>query len=278
MGFFDLDVFSKISPQIPIVEDYFDFPSSLIAFGESLSNSGLYSPHQGVFFRRRNKQLTLITYFCNDIYLISAMEELKKEGYEIKTLNYVNKNMSHLQKVFYMDEYWVNEKYSLEEAISHHSKKHRYNILRQIKICEGKYTMFRIYPNLITIDKIMDVFNGWVEFAKERHFMVMKGHYQKYIKRFFEKENNVILIGFVRNLDNKLFGFAGFEYFKTNVQITLMKHLGGDYAFPCYFWIKTIYYILNQYPDIKKVFCGTTANKLKDLLGFNKEKSFKLIF
>ncbi len=276
MGLFNLDQFEEISLKIPRVEDYFDFPSSLIAFGESLGSSYLLNYEDIVYFRVRNNYATLVTYFCESKFLRELIEDMKKKGWNIKSLNFVNKDMKEFKTKFYMNEFFIDEDYNQETIYEGLKRKSRYNIQRELKIAKEKFEIISSMSKpKFSYSDIIILFNNWVTFAKERHFMVMKGHYLKYIKRFYEKQNNVTFLYFVRKSDNLLFGVSGFEYFQGKVQLTIMKHMGGDYSFPRFFWLETINYILNTFHP-EKVFCGSTADTLKEVLKFKKERSFKL--
>lgn len=271
MTLFDNENFTLTVKSIPRVEDYFDFPSSLIAFGESLSSSFLFEPFKGVFFRKRGQYLTLITYFCSAEELRACLASLKRANYEIKSLNFVHKDMAGFKTKFYMNEFWVDMNWNIEDILSKYRQKERYNIRRDIKRSNEKYKI--TLNGLMTQVEAMNLFEGWYKFAKNRHFMVMRGHYLKYIQRYFEKRNNVNFLTFRRN-DGLLFGFAGFEIFQDKAQLTIMKHLGGDYSFPRFFWVKTVQEILET--GVSKLFCGSTADDLKEALGFNKDRSYKL--
>ncbi len=277
MGLFDLDQFYLISEEIPRVEDYFDFPSSLIAFGESLKSSQLFEPSKGIFFRKRNQQVTLITFFCSSEELKEVINHMKASGHKIKSLNFVNKPLTPFKTKFYMNEFWVDQTYDLVDVLGKYKRKMAYNIRRDIKISGNKYSVHlegQGSGDDVTHRKVLELFEEWYKFAKERHFMVMRGHYLKYIERYFQNKNNVQFLSFWRKSDNTLFGISGYERFHNQAQLTIMKHLGGDYSFPRFFWFTVVQHILNT--GVEKLFCGSTADDLKEALGFNKEKSYKI--
>jgi len=100
------DPFEKVEPFLKDPVDYFDFPSSLVAFAESLSSSELFV-HKGCFFRKRNNQLTLINFGCNSQQLFDTLKELSKR-YKIKSLNFANKNLEGLKLARYRKEFWID--------------------------------------------------------------------------------------------------------------------------------------------------------------------------
>jgi hypothetical protein len=270
---FDLtihDDFDKVSNLIQYPTDYFDFPSSLLSFAQSIHSSNL-SIIEGCFFRKLNNNMTLITYNCSGKELKEVLDKLALKRLKIKSLNFANKDFEGLKIKPYMDEFWVDQTYDLQKALKHMSSKHRSNRLREIKKGHSNY----FCGNNVDIIEIDNLFKEWVIGASKRHFMVVKGHYLSYIRRYFENKRNIVFIPFRQISDNLLFGIAGFEVFHNKAQITLMKHRFGDSSFPTFFWSETISQILKL--GVEKVFCGTTADDLKNYLGFNKQKSYKII-
>jgi len=250
--------------------DYYDFPESLIAFSRSLINSDLAVSDRSVFFRKRNKQLTLITYTCDSQKLLDVINRLKGKEFKVKSLNYVNKDMEAFDKISYGKEYYV--KAGFEFNFSHVNSRKRTKAKNRLKRCEAIYSDV---SNDFTFKEFQGVFDYWLKDAAARHFMVIKGHYLQYAHRFFSDPNSEIrMIGF-RDSDGNLYGVAGYEVFKNCAQITLMKHRIGDNNFSTFFWVKIIEHIL-KYDNVEKVFCGTTADVLKQKLGMPFDKSYKL--
>lgn len=251
--------------------DYFDFPFSLGAFALSLSSSELFV-YKSAMFRKRNLHLTLITYFCTGEELAFSIKMLAASGYKIKSLNFANKDMTGLVKKKYQPEYWIDKNWDFQAVLAGMKKrKSRYKRKRELDLCEKKYSIEEAPEE----KEAFELFDEWVEGAKPRHFMVIKGHYKKYIEMIYSTGYpSAKLISFRNNSTGELFGLAGYEVFKGSAQITLMKHKFGDANFPLFFWVKTLETILSE--QVEKVFCGTTADELKTRLKFNKQDSFKV--
>lgn len=264
------DLFLSVSKKLNSPVDYFDFPSSLIAFGQSLINSFLWE-YKSVFFRKRNKIITLISWMCSNEDLINVLDDLQKKKCIIKTLNFANKDLNLLTYKKDIIEFWVGKEYNVEYLLSKQKSKNRSNLKKLYTFGENNCTIK--FPEKV---EVFSIFNSWVNWAKERHFMVFKGHYIAYINNYFENKNNVVVLGYY--FENKLIGYCGFEVYKNKAQITLMKHIHVDKfnMFSSYLWIKSLEYILINYP-VDKIFCGSTANDLKRKLHFNESISYKII-
>lgn len=267
-GFQIDDNFNQVVSLIESPVDYFDFPSSLIAFAESLQSSSLFI-YNGCFFRRRNKHLTLITYIIKDDQLLIVIDDLQAKGYIIKFLNFVNKG-KRLPNKNYMLEFWIDKNWDIENTLQSMNSKHRGNLKRELSKCKQKYSI----STKLNKNDVLDLFYKWYDGAQHRHFMVIKGHYLQYIENYFKYQRNVHFISFIDST-NCLQGVAGFEIYKNKAQITIMKHIFTDKNFPSYFWTETLNYILSF--GVEKVFCGTTADKLKTRLGLSSTKSHKLV-
>lgn len=277
-GWFDLelDIFDSISQALPKPEDYFDFPSSMIAFGESMPGSTLLQIDHEVYFRQRNKQLTLITYFCSSEELIKVLKDLKNLGFYIKGLNYVNKDMSGFKKKKSYKEFFVTKGYSpVDYAITLRSQDNdRRNILRSIKNGEENYV---VEPELNKVEAFK-LFNDCLEEAKSRHFMVVRGHYERYLNRYFSNPNNVRMMGFRRKKDGLLYGITGYEYFRNQAQATLGKHRIGDGHFARFYIMKLVEIIFKERPQVEKIFLGSTADPLKISINLQWKDSYKIDF
>ena len=272
-GLFTPDLVVLFRPHRPC--DYFDFPASATAFAESLGQGSQGShvrvENNCIFFRQRGKILTLITYFCTGPELADALIRLRAEGFKIKSLNFVNKDFTGLKTQFYMNEYWVTSKYCIDTIMKDKNARRKNKFKNKMKRSAEKY---QFVPDLKLQSKpVFDLFDDWVKQATSRHFMVIHGHYHQYLTRYFEDPKNVKLVGYMDG-DN-LHGIAGFETFRGKAQITIMKHRIGDNNFPVFFWFKTIRYIFDNF-RVSKIFCGTTADKLKDYLKFQKARSYKI--
>lgn len=272
-GLFDDDEFNKVCKLIHRPKNYFEFPSSLIAFAHTFKTSNLLIVKDKIFFRQYGNSVTLIAYFCSGLELKTELDILKDKGFKLKVLNFCFGDTTGLIMKPYDNDYWVTGDYTIDKALEKHSSKTRSTIKRKIKKASQKYNI----ETVVNRYDALEVFNEWVEGAKKRHFMVMKGHYLAYLDRFFNNPHNISVIPFYNKEKKQLHGIAGYEVYGNQAQITLMKHRIGDNDFPAYFWTETINYILLNHPHIKKIYCGYTADELKQSLGFNYDKSFKFV-
>ena len=265
------DWYGWLNGVLPIPTDYFDFPSTMVAFGESLSSSHLASVDDKAFFRMRNDQLTLMTYYCDAPELHAILVALQEDGFKIKSLNFANKDMSPpLSIKSYGLEHYIVPGWSIDGVIGSLTHHDSYKFRKAVQRGERDYDI--CYD--MSIGEVMDVFDAWVENAKTRHFMVVQGHYKRYIQRYFQFGDNVKLIGFRRKIDGVLYGVVGYELFGGQAQMTLGKHRVGDYYFSRYLWLTVIDNMLKD--GATKCYCGTTANELKDKLGMQSVKSYKV--
>lgn len=266
----DHDWYDELSQTLPDPTDYFDFPSSLLAFAESLSSSRLLVVNDNqALFRMRGNQLSLITYYVSGEQLRDILIELSSD-FKIKCLNFVNKDMTGLKKSTYGNEHWIDQGWTIDNVLKtlHHHESYKYR--RAIRGCEGAYI---IEPDPPMAD-VLTVFDQWVEEAKTRHFMVVQGHYRRYIQRYGNAPNNVRLYGFRRAVDGIMWGVVGYEVFRNQAQMTLGKHLTGDYYFSRWMWIQVLQLMLNE--GVSKCYCGSTADELKQQLQMSYAKSFKV--
>lgn len=259
----------QIAKAIEVPVEYWDFPSTIVAFGYSMKGSSLLEDDRA-WYRIRGKQATLINWVCAPWELEESVENMKDQGYKLKSLNWRRANWTDPYKVGQkVNEFKVEGLYDWETSTSHHSSKTRSTIRRKLNKAMKSYVTEQFVPSKNEVNKL---FEAWVKQASERHFMVVKGHYQEYIRMLYNLNINQGVITF-RNQDGRLDGLCGYEHFKNKAQITLMKNRGGDNNFPVFFWIETVTRLSNTFSE---VFCGSTADKLKRLLGFKEYNSWKL--
>lgn len=250
--------------------DYIDFWYSLKSFGESLTNSKLVE-YRGVYFRKRKSQLTLCTYDTTSKVVDEVIREIYEEGYHnLRTWSWVNKDFEDMYVQGAEIEFWVDDSYSLDYVLERKSGSSKRKLKNKYLNGVEDYTLSR---NL-EYDEIMEMFEEWREFANERHFMVIVGHYKSYIRTAFEEDSEIKLLGFYDEND-KLHGVAGWEVADNKkAQITFMKNLPGDNNFSTYLWIRTLEEILKD--DVEMVFCGSTANSLKRRFRMNERKTYEI--
>lgn len=269
------DVYDTVINNVfePVV-DYYDFPSSMIAFGESLKNSFLSCIDGVVYFRQRNKQLTLLTWYCASDELMNILIDLQKCDYNIKSLNYVHKDMQDLKLRTYGWEWWIDNTWDINAALSSHSKSTAKRALRKISAAAASYDIIPFDQRPFTLDQALEVFYAWYDAAKTRQFMVVKGHYLRYIHRFFECQNNVKFIGGWTEF-GELYAIFGYEVFAGKAQATLYKQRPGDNNFVHYMYPIAADMVLGE--GVDKVFYGSMSDKLKRFYAFNFDKSYKLV-
>jgi hypothetical protein len=258
----------KILPAEP--SEYFQFPYSLEAYCSSLSHSRLLIKKVGsghIITRDTRLKSTLACFTCTAEEMLDYFQgEIKK----LSSLNFINYSGA---KKFYGKEFFVEKGYDLNSILSQFTGKHKYNIKREYNISNNKY---KIATNL-TQTEVLGVFNAWIEFAKKRHFMVFKGHYLQYIKNYFKSNDTGIKLFGLRNKNNELVSVCGWEERGGRAQITLMKLIELDYSFSTFFWIKSLETIFEM-SSVDFVFCGSTADKLKERIGMKSKRSFKVVF
>lgn len=260
-------------------QDYFDFWNCLQAFGKSLGTSQLVE-YKGAYFRQRNQNLTLCSYTTSGTALKHTIQELAEDGYKIKTINFVNKDFTDLTTKFYDDEFYIDGvQYTLDDALcrSTHSHKSQKKLIREYRVADSQFHLCEQPPK----EDCKALFYQWAEEAKQRHFMVVTGHYLQYLEMACNPSTGIHLVGFRENTTGKLWGIAGWEYAANgDAQITLAKHLTDRYEFSAFFWIQTLNTILHLGPHetmLRRVFCGTTADTLKNRIGLSSRRSFKVV-
>lgn len=253
---------------------YFGFPSNLVAFAQSLTNSYLHIQKAGqgfLFFRKTKTRMDLIHHTTSAETVLQQLEFLKQK-YKVKVLaSPVYKGYPNV--LFNCKDFWVTGDYlKNQEYLLNKNSKHRGNTKRELK--QGKIN-FTISSEAPSLQKALDIFDEWVSAARQRHFMVIKGHYLQYIHRYFQKPNNVHFLWYY--YQGRLYGYCGYEIFNNTAQITIMKHLLEPklHYFVTFFWISALENVFQKH-NVQKVFCGSTADQLKLRLNFQFDKAYKI--
>lgn len=258
------DVIEKWLPTIPI--NYFDFPASATAFCLSLSNSEpLFIGNS--LFRKAGKICKLVSFKGEylpeeDIYKLQSM------GYTVKSLPFGFKTpIRDAIKDKY--EFYATLPYNFTERIAFHSRGNRGRLRRDYRQGAERYEVVEQVGKV----EFLHLFEEWLRDAKDRHFMVRKGHHLAYIHMYFNKVGNIKVLGFRRKVDGLLCGVMGFEIVGNQAQMTLGKHRLGDNCLSTFYYVKTLEFISNM--GISRVLCGSSGEEFKSRIGLEKIRSWK---
>jgi len=260
-----LDQWKSLANIINNPVEYWDFPTTMLAFAKSLKNSQLLLMEGGVVFRIRGKQATLINWFGEEEDMRAAVFALQSQDIKVKSLNW-EKTMFFPDKGAKVKEFIVYGLYDFDLSTQCHSSKTRETLRRKHRQGKKRYTVGHKLP---AREKMDELFAKWAEEASKRHFMVVKGHYQAYIDLLYKGFASCICFW----EGEELIGICGYEVFGSCAQITLMKNRKAHSCFPVYFWVASVETISRHY---NKVFCGSTAEGLKQQLGFLPYDTYKL--
>jgi hypothetical protein len=136
--------------------------------------------------------------------------------------------------------------------------------------------LYGIVENPLQSD-VLACFDSWYTEARQRIFMVIRGHYLSYIRRYYLRANNVKLFGLYR--DSQLCGFYAYEKWRGCTQVTCCKLLvQPDFEnFAKYAWVTLLQNMVVDTLPNHKIFCGSTADELKLYLGLTPVRSYKPI-
>lgn len=267
--------FEEISSKFGEPKCYWDFPSCGIAFAESLKNSSLFivEAETGfVFFRKGKTALKLITFFCSEEDMLNIIRVLKQNKFSIKSLPFSGKGITNTEILIKAKiEYFTDKNWNIDLIKKQCTKNERKQINHAFNRCSNKY-----YEDEFSLKDAKRLIETWLKEAKDRHFMVRKGHHIKYIENYFRNRNNVTMFGLRRKEDGLLFGISGFELFRGSVQFTIFKHLLGDHPFPKYMRILALEKAVNMIDDNGFIYSGSSSDKAKQSLGLKQMKTYKL--
>ena len=267
------DHFNRVCEHVVGVESYYDFPSSLLVHGESLNTSTLWSVDDVVFFRRRNKQLTLLAWFCDNAYLCDVLGMLKGGGYNVKSFAFTYVDDVGLNTRSAGWEYYVDDSWSLEWLLGEISSESR----RKMRRTQEKVSVLLELDWDVDEASAMQLHADWLSEAKTRHFMAVSGYSKRFIQRYYAFGDNTELFGW-RDKQGQLYGMVGYEVYDGQAQVLLMKHRidGNINGFGQYMWIYTLEHLLSV-PGIDKVHCGSLTDTLKQRLRMQKVRSWKVV-
>lgn len=257
----------KITELVQNPIDYYDFPDNAYAFATSMKTSYPLIEND-ILWRKYGNTLTLITWKCPNEELLNMVNYYKSRKYKIKSLNYVNKNFNGLETKSYHNE-WLVPNLDYNTILNNMKSKVR----RDVK--KG-FELFTIDFNIQKYETL-ELFNKWEKWAKQRLFMVIKGHYLSFIMNYFDKmSNNSYIIGLRENKTNELKCIIGFEIFKNKAVSVLIKHIDSFHGMSKFARLMMVKSILEICPNIEIIFEGTTCDNIKNAMGFVHNKSYKL--
>lgn len=247
--------------------NYFSFPFSSGAFFGSRGATSRREAHFGVDFRfygRNVQERTLVSWEPGASLVSSAIHEALRwaAGHgKIKSVNFIHPPQDSTPLAKGPTEYLVQGTFDTQYL--NRSKKTRETIRRS---CRG----ITIRPVLRTLDdeeKVTTVFYQWLSWASTRHFMVFKGHYKEWLRRWFERPcPSPASFLFILEKDGTPLGIFGGEYYLGEAQITIAKHAPELSAKAL--WTLGLREVLGTYPLASWIHCGSTADTLKTSLGF----------
>jgi hypothetical protein len=237
--------------------NYWDFPRFKEAFARGQKDA---RPEviEGCYYRRRGvtkPSMTLVS-FDDPNKAWGQLQSLKADGVKVKALDYFDSRPTNLPTLNSPKD-WLVEDFPTLFAVAkaRHGKR-----LRQLSR-QGE-------PELVipSFAQALRIFQIWEDWAKERHFMVIKGQYLKWLSMYFEAPENCRLLG-VR-VGGSIEGLFGCELSNDFVQVTLVRHtpkIEGKVI-----WVRG----LLEIGAGKTALCGFAPDAMKSELGFTPRPSW----
>jgi len=222
---------------------YYDFPACALAFCTGQKDARPYR-EGGCLYRRRGRKTTALTLvsFSDPAEAYSQLLRYKGEGAKVQSLNYTSPIPEGIRTKRGPTEWMQHDFDAVRNAGGSRGKRVR----RQIRLAGDPYEPTR--------EEALRIFAEWQAWAEGRHFMVFKGHYLSWIDLHYRREFPTRLIAF------KGGGIFGWEVHEGVAQITIAKHTP---EFPVHdLWSGGLNAI-----EQKTIHCGSTADRLKELLG-----------
>lgn len=263
------ETYGKVSEwlagEVPL--DYFDFPASAAAFCLSLNNSEARFV-DNCLLRRRGDHYKLITFRGSAEEALQTLQGIKGK---VKSLTFAFRERPQGQPLGDY-EYYVDTPFVLEDRIAHHSGKHRYVMRRDYRLSQERY---EVGLGEFSKEEVRELWDTWTEDAKDRHFMLFKGHYLAYLDMYFAGVGNIQFLSFRRKSDGVLWATVGFEVKGDKAQITVNKHQLGDNSFAVFGFAKTLEWIGGL--GVSRIICGDTIDVFKQKLGLDKRRSWRFV-
>jgi len=119
----------------------------------------------------------------------------------------------------------------------------------------------------VSAEDASKIFLQWMAWAKTRHFMVFRGHYESWLRRHFSGESvSTSLLG-VADSEGWIEGIFGFEESHGIRQVTVAKHTPRLHP-------KTLWAVGLAAAGAGRILCGSTADKLKHDIGLSSVQSW----
>lgn len=264
--------YDNMACHIEAINNFYDFPATLLIFGESLRTSTLMTVDDQVFFRRLNKNIQLLTWQCGTEKLLEAIDRLKIAGFKISSRGYMFNDQSGLETRPYETEYYVRRGvWDVDKVVETQTARQRKKMNAMLRKFPDEY-----YKCGVDKADAIALHDLWIKEAASRHFMVVKGYSQRFIERYYDGCQGLCLWG-IRNQDDVLYGLVGYEVFGQCAQMMVMKHrMDVDY-FSRWMWMLALKHIFDNNPDVEMIFCGASADELKRQLRFQSTKAFKVV-
>ena len=266
--------------KFPEPVDFYDFPETIISFAESLPGSQLATVDDVAYFRVKNAQLRLITYFCDSYRLQGIINDLVVSRYSVNSLQFANKDMEAFnssRKVYGKSWFASRDVWDMDKIL-YKPGKHGKHLRRAFRQADhfAIHLDHLIHPK--TVDEVLNVERLWIDEAKTRHYMVVKGDSMRFVLRHYAllKSECKSRIMYVRK-DKELIGFVGYEVVDNKASISIFKTLAvpGFSDLAKFVWMNALDTIFHN-NSVDYIFCGANCDEIKEYVGLNHKRCYTL--
>lgn len=234
--------------------NYYDFPLCHDAFATGQSDARPLL-EKGCFWRvrgRKSLSYTLIA-FDDAAEAWKQLQEKISSGAKVGTLNYTYERPKDIPTQNGPTEFFVEKFSTILKNDGYPASKLRNAWVEGLETREP------------TEAEAQTIFDGWVEWAGDRHFMVFKGHYLSWMRLHYTGAGSSKLIGFFR--EGKPVGMIGYEEYNGVKAVILAKHLSE--LKPNVLWALGL-----RDAGEGLVLCGSTADTFKSRFGMSQRESW----
>lgn len=257
--------------------DYWDFPSCVLAFGESLRGSSLARVGP-CLFRKRGAEYTLATWKGDAKEMERVFVSLRRRrATKVKDVGWSEDKLAGLgdgalRLVSPVADFHVTDAFDFEFT---EKRRHTRTKLRRV-LADGAIGLCTAPAERTTPERVevFQMFERWKQWAQMRHFMVFVGHYLAWLRRFYIEPNNCELRVHRDRSTGEVVGLFGFERVGRAAQVNIVKHAPSRLPLARFLWLDGLRAILAG--GASRVFCGTTADGLKVNLGMESRRAFRL--